>query len=657
MSYTWTQSNAPNANWTGIASDSTGQYVVAVASTSSGASSGRIYSSTDFGSTWSPTSAPNPVFWTGIASDSTGQYLVAVAAYVGIYTLSPSSSPTWVLTTAPTNVSWDGIASDSSGANLAAVVNGGGIYTLSPSSSPTWVLQTSAPTNVSWSGIASSSSGQNLVGVVYGGGIYASNDYGSTWSLTSAPILNWGEIASDSSGQHLNAVVFGGGIYRGTYTPNTNYIVNGLGDISTLFLPLSGGTSTTATGYFYNAGTLLAPNYQDLNTLFAAYFAPPYAPPTNFFSSAHGGNDLNLVFQNIEPPISYIVNSSSNIIITQYKNINGYNAVTFECLYPTTTVGLASITSFVALNNVIIIIVGGGGGGAYNSSQGGGGGGLLTCSLTSTIPSNSTFNIQVGNGGVGGVFQSGNLPVFNGANGQNSTLDIDSPSPILQLAATGGQGGLSWYNASSPAPPKPSPFTHGSGGIGELFFTTLTIAALTLAGGGGGSGGSYLSTNSSSIYGGNGGTPPSIPPLPSVQPTVSMLINGANGADCSGTALNASHSGPGGNSGLTSVAVPFSTNPSTITLGGGGGGSSNQNGSGSYGSWCGAAGKGTGGAGSTKSGYSGFTPYTYVVAGSGTSSLPTGGYGGGGGAGCQATTQASYGGNGGGGCVILYWPA
>ena len=86
---------------------------------------------------------------------------------------------------------------------------------------------------------------------------------------------------------------------------NTNYIVNGVGDLSTLFLPLSGGTSTTATGYLYNAGTLLAPNYQDLNTLFAAYLSAPAAPTTSFFSSvpAHGGKDLNQVFKDLKRQI------------------------------------------------------------------------------------------------------------------------------------------------------------------------------------------------------------------------------------------------------------------------------------------------------------------------------------------------------------------
>lgn len=465
----------------------------------------------------------------------------------------------------------------------------------------------------------------------------------------------------DYTGIYINGAKGGNGIVVISflsYPPNTNYIVNGVGDLSTLFLPLSSGTSTTPTGYLYNAGTLLAPNYQDLNTLFAAYFAPAAAPTTHFFSSAHGGNDLNLVFQNIEPPISYIVNSQSNIIISQYKNINGYNAVTFQCLYPTSTVGLANITSFAALNNVTIIIVGGGGGGGSIAAQGGGGGGSLIYTLNNTIsiPSNSTFNIQVGNGGIGGI-ASGTGTSGNGANGSTSSLTVTDnsiPAQILNLEATGGQGGLNVYSALIPPGT-----TLGGGGVGvELGNTidpTFTNSVLKLVGGGGGSGGSYTASATNAGFGGSGGTPTGS----------GTILNGVAGQNY-GNAASWTYSRQGGNSGLTSVSLPFFTSSTNITLGGGGGGSSSSSKNKSLGAYAGAAGKGTGGAGSIYDayGYNGgqFTPYPNVVAGSGTNSITTG-YGGGGGAGGDVLhtsstnfSEAGYGGNGGGGCVILYWP-
>lgn len=421
---------------------------------------------------------------------------------------------------------------------------------------------------------------------------------------------------------------------------NTKYVVNNVGDLSTLFLPLSSGTSTTATGYLYNAGTIGPPNYQDLNTLFAAYLSAPAAPTTSFKSSLHGGNDLNQVFQNIDNPLNYTINSQSNIIITQYKNINGYNAVTFECSSPTTTVGLASITSFVALNDVTIIIVGGGGGGSYASGQGGGGGGSLTYSLTSTIPTSSTYNIQVGNGGTGGIAGIGTPE--NGVNGATSFLTVidSSSTTILNLEATGGQGGLSWVlDTLYP--------TLGGGGIPTNINLYSTSGSLTQVGGGGGSGGSYLAASGNAQYGGTGGTPTGS----------GTLLNGINGANRQGdSTAGGSYSGNGGNSGLTSVNLPFLS--TSITLGGGGGGSSNKSGSNLVGTWAGAAGAGIGGKGSINKGYTGPTPYP-PVSGNGTNSITTG-YGGGGGAGLGnadgTNTQCANGGSGGAGCVILYWP-
>jgi hypothetical protein len=639
-------SGALNLSWMGIASSSSGQYLNATVF------GGGIYTSSNYGLTWSqsPPNVPTNVAFDEITSSSSGQYVYAIfynfGFIGGIYRTTDYGS-TWTQTSAAA-IFWIAIACSSSGELVYAVYNtvsGGGIYK-SHDYGVSWGLLNNTPPNLQWDSIATNSSGEFVYATVDVGGIYISPDYGSSWTLTSAPSnLQWNGITSTSSGPYLFATVAGGGIYRGTF--NTNYIVNGVGDISTLFLPLSSGTPTTSTGYLYNIGTIGTPNYLDLSTLFAPYFAPPLAPPTSFKSSLHGGNDLNQVFQNIEPPISYTVVSSSNINITQYPGATtgtGYNAVTFECSSPTTTVGLASITSFVSLNNVTIIIVGGGGGGSYDSGQGGGGGGSLTYTLTTAIPTSSTYNIQVGNGGTGGIAGIGTPE--NGVNGATSFLTVidnspPTPATILDLEATGGQGGLSWVlNSLYP--------TLGGGGIGNAIINT-GLGSLTLVGGGGGSGGSYLAagTSSNAANGGIGGTPSGS----------GTLSPGAQGANCTGTTAGGSYSGNGGNSGLTSVAVPFSTNPSSITLGGGGGGSSNKSGSNQVGSWAGAAGKGIGGKGSINNGYSSpGNSYPYVVAGSGTSSLPTGGYGGGGGAGCFASNQAAYGGNGGAGCVILYWP-
>ena len=57
------------------------------------------------------------------------------------------------------------------------------------------------------------SPGQYLAAVVDGEGIYTSNNYGSSWTKSSASVEDWLSITSSSSGQYLAAVVYDGGIY------------------------------------------------------------------------------------------------------------------------------------------------------------------------------------------------------------------------------------------------------------------------------------------------------------------------------------------------------------------------------------------------------------------------------------------------------------
>ena len=89
-----------------------------------------IYISSTRGSTWSLTSAPSA---SGVASDSTGTYLVAVVSGSGIYT-STSGGSSWTLTTAPLGA-WYAVASNSAGSLLAAGQLGTGSIFISATSS------------------------------------------------------------------------------------------------------------------------------------------------------------------------------------------------------------------------------------------------------------------------------------------------------------------------------------------------------------------------------------------------------------------------------------------------------------------------------------------------------------------------------------------
>jgi photosystem II stability/assembly factor-like uncharacterized protein len=87
-----------------------------------------IYTSTNFGTSWTKTSAPTNTdwYWISIASSSDGTKLVAVGGG-GIYT-STNSGATWTKTGAPTTI-YSSVVSSSDGTKLVAGVLGGGIYT------------------------------------------------------------------------------------------------------------------------------------------------------------------------------------------------------------------------------------------------------------------------------------------------------------------------------------------------------------------------------------------------------------------------------------------------------------------------------------------------------------------------------------------------
>ena len=65
----WNITTAPGAAWNGIASDSTGKYLIAAAH------HGYMYNSNDYGANWTQTAYDGA--WLSVASDSTGKYLVA----------------------------------------------------------------------------------------------------------------------------------------------------------------------------------------------------------------------------------------------------------------------------------------------------------------------------------------------------------------------------------------------------------------------------------------------------------------------------------------------------------------------------------------------------------------------------------------------------
>ena len=221
---TWTPSTSglpASAYWGSITSSSDGTKLAAVVY------GGGIYTSSNSGGTWTPATSGLPAsgLWYSITSSSDGTKLAAVVIGGGIYT-SSNSGGTWTPATSglPASAYWVSITSSSDGTKLAAVVNGGGIYT-SSNSGGTWTPATSGlPASAYWGSITSSPDGTKLAAVVAGGGIYTSSNSGGTWTPATSGLpasAYWGSITSSSDGTKLAAVVNGGGIYTSSNSGGT----------------------------------------------------------------------------------------------------------------------------------------------------------------------------------------------------------------------------------------------------------------------------------------------------------------------------------------------------------------------------------------------------------------------------------------------------
>lgn len=129
----WTAATAPALGWTSIASSADGGKLIAASYIGS-----QLYRSTDLGAIWTTNSAPEN--WTCIASSANGDRLVGVAnliEYGGscqIYT-STNSGTNWIDSDAP-NLDFRSVAYSADGTKLVASVYDGAIYTLQTTPTP-----------------------------------------------------------------------------------------------------------------------------------------------------------------------------------------------------------------------------------------------------------------------------------------------------------------------------------------------------------------------------------------------------------------------------------------------------------------------------------------------------------------------------------------
>lgn len=278
---TWVQSSAPATNWQSVAFSADGKKLIAVVSTHLAGFTtngsfvpGPIYISTNSGTTWTQTSAPEDV-WFFAASSADGTKLAAVAGFNGIY-ISTNSGDTWFLTVLPIHqFSWSSVAFSADGTKLVAVANNGygeGIYT-STNSGENWT-QSTAPAN-NWSCVASSADGYTLA-AASSEGIFISTNSGNTWMQTDAPMEPWNFIISSADGTKLAAsCIHGPGVYISTNS----------GADWTITLPLTGPAGIVSSA--------------DGTKLVAAYGGIPFFGTSN---QVYRSTDSGLTWDSIGAP-------------------------------------------------------------------------------------------------------------------------------------------------------------------------------------------------------------------------------------------------------------------------------------------------------------------------------------------------------------------
>jgi hypothetical protein len=201
---TWRQTSAPYGSWTSVASSADGSKLVATGLYIPGCVNGEIYTSKNFGSSWTSNNvSDSPLYYVGSSAD--GAKLVAATINGSIY-LSTNSGTVWILTTnlPAFNQPGTSIVSSADGSKLI-VAYPEGVFR-SVDSGITWISNSVTTNNLHWLFLALSADASVVVAADNYGYIYTSTNSGADWIQTSAPLGNWQGIASSADGKRLVAV-------------------------------------------------------------------------------------------------------------------------------------------------------------------------------------------------------------------------------------------------------------------------------------------------------------------------------------------------------------------------------------------------------------------------------------------------------------------
>ncbi len=231
---TWRSNSAPVHTWSAVASSADGTKLVA-------GSGGPIYTSPDSGATWVehyvPVTDDYPYFvWNEIACSADGSRLAAAGSMSmnwslghggGLIYTSSNSGEFWQPSSAP-NTNWCSIACSADGSRLLAAAFNDLEYPhnaalfISADSGTTWSMCQAPETGKLQAhvSVACSADGMTMVAAAAGfaslGYIVVSTNSGVTWSSNSTPTGTWIAVCSSADGGRLFAALDNGPIYTRT---------------------------------------------------------------------------------------------------------------------------------------------------------------------------------------------------------------------------------------------------------------------------------------------------------------------------------------------------------------------------------------------------------------------------------------------------------
>ncbi len=223
--YGWYQSSlSGNGFWTSVVCSSNGMRLAAVAD------GGNIYLSTNFGSSWSTSTAPAG-FYGQIVSSADGSNYFATVPNSTKAELSFDYGATWVQRAVPAN-DWTAAACSENGTIIFTAGDnliGGAISTsigISRNSGSSWTQVENGSGAFGWYAIACSGDGTKVAAATFGSdgadgaGISLSSNAGVSWTRSSAPHLSWSGISCSLNGSKL-AAVSDHAVYYSTDSGNT----------------------------------------------------------------------------------------------------------------------------------------------------------------------------------------------------------------------------------------------------------------------------------------------------------------------------------------------------------------------------------------------------------------------------------------------------